>query len=52
MKKKFLTPEISVCGFCAEDIITESGALAQDIVKANLNIPTTVIADWDAMNKE
>lgn len=52
MKKKFLTPEISICGFSAEDIITESGATAQEIVKANLGVPTNVIVNWDDMTKE
>lgn len=52
MKKTFIAPEISVCKFSTEDIITESAAAtAVDAVKATLSkdVSATYSANWDIM---
>lgn len=52
MKKTFIAPEISVCKFNTEDIITESAAAtAVDAVKATLSkdVSATYSANWDIM---
>lgn len=52
MKKNFIEPEILVCKFSAEDIITESAAAtAVDAVKSELNktVSAAYTAEWDIM---
>lgn len=49
MKKEFLMPELSICSFSAEDIITASGMTAAEIVKAELNTQTTTVVKWSEM---
>ena len=49
MKKKFLIPELSICSFSAEDLITASGMTAAEIVEAELNTQTIKIVKWSDM---
>ena len=55
MTKKFIMPEITICNFNAEDIITDSAAIsstAVDTVKAQMNIQNITditITVWNEM---
>lgn len=55
MKKEFLAPEISICGFSAEDIITASGMTgltAEQKVRAQLGTIEIATADWNGMTEK
>ena len=51
MKKQYIIPEISISKFSKENIVTESGLRASEIVGSQMtDVTNTFYAHWDDMS--
>lgn len=51
MKKDFLRPELLVSKFSVEDIITASGATAQQLLEEKMDTVKNVVVDWNTIQE-